>query len=565
MLAVHIGVGHDDDPVVAQALLDRGIVGLVADVDADGGYQRADFVVVDQVLEAGLLDIERLAAQGQHGLHTAVAAGLGRAACRVTLHQEQLALAGVAAGAVEQLARQAAAAQDAAPLLERLAGAGGSLAGLGGQHHLLHDALGVLGVFLEELGDLLHQGALDGTFDIGVQQADLVLRLELRLGVADGDDRSHPLAEVLAGGAHILEQLLLLAVLGETAGYGGAEAGEVGAADRVVGVVGVAADALVVAGGELDGHLDLDVFHHAVDIDGLVDDLLGPVEPEHIFRDAAVVVVDLLAAGPQVLQLELKAAVEESQLAQAVLEGVEIKLQVAEDLGVGHEMDLGAVALGRADVLHLGDGHALLVALLVGAALAADGGHGPAGEGGHGLGAHAVEAGGGLVGALVELGARAHGGHHHLEGGLAGLGMHVHGDAAAVVAHEDGVVHIDLNNHHLAVAGQVLVHGVVDQLVNEVVQAAGGDVADVHARAAADVVGIAQHLDTARAIVGRNMVGVDFGGVLGVGRLVGHGRFLPLSLIVALSRCIPEGPGALSVSLSFSAGSVWVPGRPPDS
>ena len=48
-------------------------------------------------------------------------------------------------------------------------------------------------------------------------------------------------------------------------------------------------------------------------------------------------------------------------------------------------------------------------------------------------GAHAVEAAGHLVAAAAELAAGVEDGEHHLQGGQAGLGLDVHGDAAAVV------------------------------------------------------------------------------------------------------------------------------------
>ena len=88
---------------------------------------------------------------------------------------------------------------------------------------------------------------------------------------------------------------------------------------------------------------------------------------------------------------------------------------------------------------------------------------------GHSLGTHAVQTGGGFVGAFVEFGSGPDGGHDHLECGLARLGMHIHRDAAAIVEDEDGVVDIDLNDDDLAVASEVFVNGVVDQFVDQVV------------------------------------------------------------------------------------------------
>ena len=48
-------------------------------------------------------------------------------------------------------------------------------------------------------------------------------------------------------------------------------------------------------------------------------------------------------------------------------------------------------------------------------------------------GAHAVQAAGDLVAPAAELAAGVQDGKDHLQGGLAGLGLDVHGDAAAVV------------------------------------------------------------------------------------------------------------------------------------
>ncbi len=85
--AVDVGVGHDDDLVVAR-LLD---VELVADAGADGADHGEDLLVGEHLVDARLLDVEDLAAQRQDRLEAAVARLLGRAAGRVALDQVQLA------------------------------------------------------------------------------------------------------------------------------------------------------------------------------------------------------------------------------------------------------------------------------------------------------------------------------------------------------------------------------------------------------------------------------------------------------------------------------------------
>ena len=101
--AVDIGVGHDDDLVVA----DLGDVEVIAaEARADGGDERADLLVVQHAVDAGLLDIQDLAAQGEDRLGFAVASLLGRAAGRVALDDVELAFRRVALGAVGEFAGQ---------------------------------------------------------------------------------------------------------------------------------------------------------------------------------------------------------------------------------------------------------------------------------------------------------------------------------------------------------------------------------------------------------------------------------------------------------------------------
>ena len=99
--------------------------------------------------------------------------------------------------------------------------------------------------------------------------------------------------------------------------------------------------------------------------------------------------------------------------------------------------------------------------------------------------AHAVQAAGNLVGGGVEFAAGMQLGQHHLHRGhhLAVADRHhVHGNAAAVVDDGDGVVDVDDDFDLLGVAGQGLVDGVVDHLVDQVVQAHFAGRADVHGR-----------------------------------------------------------------------------------
>ena len=74
--------------------------------------------------------------------------------------------------------------------------------------------------------------------------------------------------------------------------------------------------------------------------------------------------------------------------------------------------------------------------------------------------------------------------------------MDVDRDAAAVVGDGDRAVGVERHRDRVAIAGERLVDGVVDDLVDHVVQArAVIGVADIHARALAHGIEAAQHLD----------------------------------------------------------------------
>ena len=162
-------------------------------------------------------------------------------------------------------------------------------------------------------------------------------------------------------------------------------------------------------------------------------------------------------------------------------------------------------------------GHAALVLLLEDVALAADFDLAPFGEEVDHGDAHAVQSAGGLVGPLLELAAELQHGHHALERGEAEVGMLFDGDAAAVVLDRDRAVVVDDDGDFGGEAGHRLVDRVVDHFVDEVVQAAGGGVGNVHARPLADVLQVAEVLEVLGGVFGLALgafeaIGVQVGG-----------------------------------------------------
>ena len=81
------------------------------------------------------------------------------------------------------------------------------------------------------------------------------------------------------------------------------------------------------------------------------------------------------------------------------------------------------------------------------------------------------------------------------------LRLQVDRDAAAVVRDGDRAVGVDDDLDVIAVAGQRFVDGVVDELVDHVVQAVHVGVADVHARPLADGLEPLEDLDVGAGVV----------------------------------------------------------------
>ena len=241
---VDISIGHDEDLVVAHF----ADIKLVANTGAQRGDNRHQFIVAVDAVGACFFDIQHLAPQRQDGLNVGVSAHLGRAACRIALHDEEFCLGGVFFVAVSQLAGHTVGFQRTLAA-DQLAGLFGGGAGAGSLGGLLQNCLGNGGVFLKELCQRLVDDVVDQALDEGVAQLCLGLALELGLLQLDADDGDDALAGVGAGQVLvlILQNPLGAAVLVQHAGQGQLEAFLVGAALGGMDVVGKAQQQFVIA------------------------------------------------------------------------------------------------------------------------------------------------------------------------------------------------------------------------------------------------------------------------------------------------------------------------------
>ena len=243
-------------------------------------------------------------------------------------------------------------------------------------------------------------------------------------------------------------------------------------------VVGERQHVLVVAVVPPQRDFDADAVTLAPDEDRFLDQRgLGAVEIAHE-RLKPAFVVQLLAPGlgvAQVGQHDAHARIEKGELAQAVLDGRIVEFDHAEGFGRGRECDLGA-ALRPAVVERRGprdlerrDSVAAREFDKVLESVAPDAQHEPRRKRIDHRNANAVQATRDLVGVLVEFPARVQLGHDDLRGRHALLVVDPGRNAAPVVGDGARAVGVEGHGDALRVAGQRLVDGVVDHLIDHVV------------------------------------------------------------------------------------------------
>ena len=331
-------------------------------------------------------------------------------------------------------------------------------------------------MFLEPGRQRLVQDVLDHRAHFRGHQLVLGLRGEFRIGHLHRQHRGQALAAIVAGQRDLFALGVGLGIAVDLARQRAAEAGEMGAAVALRNVVGEAQHVLVVAVVPPQRRLDADAVHLGIDHDRRGHHrLLVAVEIFDEFLDAAFVMhrLALLDRVAHVGQHDIDAGIQEGELAQAVFQRREVVFDIGEGFRRGEERHLGAaLAVGVADHLErrhrvaMGEFDEMLLAVAPDPQLQLARQRVDDGD------ADAVQAAGHLVGILVEFSAGMQLGHDDLGRRDAFALVHVDGNAAAVVAHRDRAVGVEHDLHRGGVAGQRLVDGVVDDLVDHVMQAA---------------------------------------------------------------------------------------------
>jgi hypothetical protein len=201
-----------------------------------------------------------------------------------------------------------------------------------------------------------------------------------------------------------------------------------------------------------------------------------------------------------VVNRDRHAGVEERELAEPLRQRLEAELDDLEHRRVGLERDLGAALVGRAGDLEIADRRAALVALLMHLSVAPDLELEPFRQRVHDRDSDAVETARDLVRRVFELSAGVEHGHHDFGRRAAAL-VHVHRNAAAVVNDRHRAVDVHRDVDVAAEAGQRLVNRVVDDFVDQVMQARRAGRADVHRRPFSDGLEAFENFDFIGAIV----------------------------------------------------------------
>ena len=256
-----------------------------------------------------------------------------------------------------------------------------------------------------------------------------------------------------------------------------------------------------------DSHFDGYALLLCLEIDDVVEEVGAvTVYVTHKLFQSVLGVEYLLAClaflvGAHVTERDTDAGVKESQLTHASCHDVPLVVSGGEDGGVRPELLACTALCGLAYNLYGIERLALLVFLLIDLAVAEHLRLHVSGERIYAAHAHTVQTTADFVRALVELASGVEDGHYHFKCRLVQLLMLVYGDASSVILNGYRLVLVDGHFDVRAIARHRLVDGVVNGLVDEVVETLFADVSDIHRRALAHCLKSFEDLDVACRIV----------------------------------------------------------------
>ena len=196
-------------------------------------------------------------------------------------------------------------------------------------------------MFFKEFFQPVGNDVVDDALDFAVAQLGLGLAFELRFPYFDADDRRQAFADVFAGQVVfvLFDDAGTAAIIVDRTRQAGTEAAQMRTPFFSEDIVDEGQDIFTVAVVILHGNVDDDLVLFAVDVDDRrIDGLMAFVEEFDERRQAAFITVDFaLAFAALIGQGDVQAFIEESQFAQARLQGIEVIDRVREDFMVRFE------------------------------------------------------------------------------------------------------------------------------------------------------------------------------------------------------------------------------------
>ena len=237
MRSIDVCVRHDDDAAIAQLcdvkpafVLAVAVFLRFADARADRRDHRLDFVVLEELVFARLLDVDQFAPDRQDRLITSIASLFGRTAGRVAFDNVKLGQLWIALRAIRQLSRQSAASERA--FANRLARFTRGFPRARRRQDLVEDATRKRRVLVKICHQAVINDGIDDPFDLRVHELDLCLRFETRVRQFDAKHADQTFPHVVTGDRRIFvfEKIARFRVLIDRFGQRCAKSGEMGPA-----------------------------------------------------------------------------------------------------------------------------------------------------------------------------------------------------------------------------------------------------------------------------------------------------------------------------------------------
>ena len=236
----------------------------------------------------------------------------------------------------------------------------------------------------------------------------------------------------------------------------------------------------------LEGHFHRDSFALAGKENDIMYGLLGMVHILYKANDTfRLMIGDLLRLFFSfIFKNDRKLRVQVSGLMKTALNIIFLETGLVEDGIIRQEIDgrtglSGLAHYGKQTVHQIHHGDTSFITVLIDEATTLDSYSQLCGKSIYHRGTYAVQTTAGLVGGIIEFTAGMKSREYQALR-TDSFFVHSHGNTTSVVFYRGGAIRFQSYFYRIAVSGQMLVHRVIYDLVDQVVQTLGGDTADIH-------------------------------------------------------------------------------------